>query len=319
MARGSAYPAIVHVAVGVITDPAGRVLITRRPDYVHQGSRWEFPGGKVEPGEDIRAALARELVEELAIRPTAAHPLIRIPFRYPEKSVLLDVWRITAFDGEPHGREGQPLRWVVPAELPSYRFPPANRPIMVAAMLPDCYAISPDIDDPDAFLSALERTLVAGARLIQLRVRCLPAVPLRRLAEAAMDRVRAAGGKLLINGDWDLAQAVDADGVHLAATQLAELDSRPLPRDRLVAASCHSPAELARAETLGVDFAVLSPVCATSSHVGRRPLGWLKFTNWINDVPIPVYALGGLGPGDLERAWRARAQGVAAIRGFWRD
>lgn len=316
-AQGSAYHVITHVAVGVITDSAGRVLITRRPAHVHQGGCWEFPGGKLEPGEDAHAALTRELREELAIRPTAACPLIRIPFHYPKKTVLLDVWRVTAFDGEPYGREGQPLRWAAPTELFGYRFPPASHPITVAAMLPDRYVISPDTDVPNAFLTALERTLETGARLIQLRVRRLPSALLRCLAKAATERVRAAGGRLLINGDWHLAEAVYANGVHLSADQLRALEGRPLPADRWVAASCHNPEELARACACGVDFAVLSPVCATASHRGREPLGWSTFSDWIHDIPIPVYALGGLGAADLERAWRARAQGVAAIRGFW--
>ncbi|HET8700475.1 MAG TPA: NUDIX domain-containing protein, partial [Nitrococcus sp.] len=85
----------VHVAVGVITDAAGRVLICRRDVQRHQGGLWEFPGGKVEPGEDVRTALGRELAEEVGICPEQARPLIRVPYRYPDQEVLLDVWRVT--------------------------------------------------------------------------------------------------------------------------------------------------------------------------------------------------------------------------------
>ena len=83
-------PEVVPVAVGVIRD-GNRILLAKRPDHVHQGGRWEFPGGKREPGEDRFAALVRELEEELGIRPRDARPLIRIRHDYPDKSVELDV------------------------------------------------------------------------------------------------------------------------------------------------------------------------------------------------------------------------------------
>ena len=120
----------VHVAVGIVADAAGAILITRRPDYAHQGGRWEFPGGKVEMDETAATALQRELHEELGIVVQAAEPWLQIRHAYPEKTVLLDVWRVTAWRGEPHGREGQPLRWASPAELTDFTFPAADEPIL---------------------------------------------------------------------------------------------------------------------------------------------------------------------------------------------
>ncbi len=123
---------VVHVAVGVILDDQGRVLLARRPVQVHQGGLWEFPGGKVDAGESVAEALARELTEELAIQVEATQPLLEIRHDYPDKSVLLDVWLVTAFEGDPRGNEGQPIEWAEVKQLADYEFPAANQAIVSA-------------------------------------------------------------------------------------------------------------------------------------------------------------------------------------------
>jgi 8-oxo-dGTP diphosphatase len=122
----------VHVAVGVIVDEANRILIARRAVSTHQGGLWEFPGGKVESGESVQDALARELYEELGIRIGPATPLLEIRHSYTDKAVLLDVWVVSEFSGCAQGREGQPLAWVVPSEFDRYDFPAANVSIIEA-------------------------------------------------------------------------------------------------------------------------------------------------------------------------------------------
>ena len=139
----------VHVAAAVIRDNSGKILIARRADTQHQGGLWEFPGGKVEADESVETALARELHEELGIVVSAARPLIKVRHDYPDKQVLLDVWEVSAFTGEPHGAEGQPLEWVAPRDLLNYEFPAANQPIVAAARLPAQYLITPeDLETP---------------------------------------------------------------------------------------------------------------------------------------------------------------------------
>ncbi len=128
-------PPVIHVAVGVIVR-GDRVLLSKRHVDAHQGGKWEFPGGKVEQGEDVSDALVRELEEELDITPTEFHPLIRVRHDYPDCSVLLDVWRVASFFGTEHGREGQELAWVDVSELGSLDFPAANYPIVLAAQWP---------------------------------------------------------------------------------------------------------------------------------------------------------------------------------------
>jgi len=122
--------ALIHVAVGVLTNASGRVLIARRGADLHQGGLWEFPGGKVEPGEDVRQALTRELLEELGIRVEASEPLLTVEHDYGDRRVALDIQRVSDWQGEPRGQESQPLAWVLPSGLDDYEFPEANRAIV---------------------------------------------------------------------------------------------------------------------------------------------------------------------------------------------
>ena len=115
----------VHVAVGVIVKH-GQILLAKRASHQHQGGLWEFPGGKVEAGETVQNALARELNEELAIDVKACRPLLEIKHDYKDKSVFLDVWLVLEFDGEAKGIEGQPLVWAPITALANYEFPEAN-------------------------------------------------------------------------------------------------------------------------------------------------------------------------------------------------
>lgn len=124
----------VQVAAGVIYNTNGKILIAKRAANQHQGGLWEFPGGKIEAAETAEQALARELHEELAIEVLAAESLIRIEHEYTDKSIVLDVWCVTAFAGEARGVEGQPLAWVGVDELSDYPFPAANVPIIDAVL-----------------------------------------------------------------------------------------------------------------------------------------------------------------------------------------
>ncbi len=309
----------IHVVAAVLEDAVGRILLARRPDGAHQGGLWEFPGGKVEPGESAGAALRRELREELGIEVLEHRPLIRVHHAYADREVVLDVHRVTAHAGEAVGLEGQPLAWVAPAELSGYPMPAADRPIVTAIRLPDTYLVTPpDPGEPDGFAASLKAALRGGIRLVQLRLPGLEGMEVERFARTALPLCREAGARLLIHGDWELAEALRADGVHLTAAQLQRLVERPVPPGFLVGASCHVGAELARAEALGVDFAVLGPVLPTASHVGAPHLGWERFAALAEQARIPVYALGGMSPGLLDTAWRHGAQGVAGIRGFWK-
>ena len=123
---------VVHVAVGVIVDSAHSVLITRRAQSAHQGGLWEFPGGKVEAGESLLAALTRELQEELGIVIGRTSALLEIHHDYGDKQVLLDVHVVWDYSGEARSLENQPMAWVPPQALTQYAFPAANVAIVTA-------------------------------------------------------------------------------------------------------------------------------------------------------------------------------------------
>lgn len=123
----------IHVAVGVIRR-GDLIFISKRPDALHQGGRWEFPGGKVEAGESVEQALARELHEEVALTVTSASPLLVLEYDYPEKRVKLDVWLVDNPEGEGRGMEGQQVAWVHFQDLVNYQFPDANAAILDAVL-----------------------------------------------------------------------------------------------------------------------------------------------------------------------------------------
>ena len=120
----------IHVAVGVLIDSKDCVLLTRRLKGTHLAGYWEFPGGKVEAGESVHTALARELAEELGTRVGETVPLMTVSHDYGEKQVLLDVHQVKDWSGEPHGAEGQPLAWVDSGSLDEFQVPEANAEIM---------------------------------------------------------------------------------------------------------------------------------------------------------------------------------------------
>jgi len=308
----------IHVVAGILSDAQGRVLLAQRAQGSHLAGLWEFPGGKIEPGESVEDALRRELHEELAIEIEGVEPIISIPWHYAEKSIVLHALRVREFRGVPHGQQQQQLRWELPGDTPGIPMPPPDRPIVRALRLPSHYAITPEPGSSDVeFLEGLQRLIARGAPLIQLRTKTIPVTRLRALAKQARDEARKAGATLLLNGNLELVRELDIDGVHLSATDLLSLDARPFGGDRWVAASCHHERELAHAAAIGVDFVVLGPVLHTTSHAGAAPMGWRRFAALCATAPFPVYALGGMASTHLDAAKAAGAQGIAGISAFW--
>jgi 8-oxo-dGTP diphosphatase len=307
----------IHVVAGVITDRRGRILLARRTRGRDLAGFWEFPGGKVDPGETPPQALARELREELGIEAEPGEPLIAVPHRYPHKRLRLDVRRIAGYRGTPKGLDGQALAWVPPHKLASYPMPAADRPVVAALHQPALYLVTPDLNGDDAdWLAALARALDAGVRRVQLRSVTTDAPRWAALCARAVSLCRKAGAEVLINHDVALACALGV-GVHLRAAQLAGLPQRPLPSDVPVAASCHTLEELREAERLSCDFAVVGPVRETATHPGAPGLGWPGFAALREHSALPLYAIGGLGPQDVAEARQHGAQGIAAIRSLW--
>ena len=303
---------MIHVAVGVIHNRPGEILISKRHDHAHQGGLWEFPGGKVEPGETVETALKRELHEELGIQVAESTPLIQVRHRYDDRHVLLDVFEINDYRGQPHGREGQPLAWVSPENLKSYPFPAADRPILSAIRLPRFYAVLESAPDPETYRQRLQNLLQNGIRLIYWRARNLPRPVYQALAVEFFKLAETANATLMLRDN--LQSPYPNTGLHLTGTQLNTLKKRPPASP--VAAACHTLEELRLADNLQLDFAVLSPIQPTTTHPNASPLGWDTAKQWLEQVNLPVFLMGGLQRPDLRRARHLGAQGVAGIRLF---
>ena len=310
----------MHVMAGALRDAEGRVLLAQRPPGKHLAGAWEFPGGKVEPGEAPLAALARELREELGVEidPASVEPLIRVPWAYGERGLLLDAWQVTRWRGTPASLDNQALQWRAPLQADPGQLAPADRAILQALRLPSRYPVTPALVSPAEGFAGLERAIGQGERLLQLRLPEWPANAVRELAARLLPAARTHGAQLLLNADIEGARQLGPGvGVHLKSAQLAVLDARPLPWDQPVGASCHDAEQLAQAVRIGADFATLSPLAPTASHPQASPLGWARFGELVAAAALPVYALGGVGPGDADAARRAGGQGVAGIRAFW--
>lgn len=308
--------AIVRVAAAVVERADGAVLLAQRPPGKAYAGYWEFPGGKLEAGETPAHALARELREELGLIVRNASPWLVQEFVYPHAHVELNFFRVRGWDGEPHGHDGQAFAWQDPLAIEVAPLLPANTRVLAALRLPAVYAITcaGDIGEA-AFLARAEQALANGVRLIQVREkgwseprRDAFAVRINALAERA-------GARVLLNADAESARRAGCAGVHWTSAALNSAIARP--RDLLVAASCHTKQELARAAALGVDFAVAGPIFATPTHADAVPLGWQAFADLIAGTRVPVYALGGLHPEDLATARAHGAHGIAMRRFAW--
>lgn len=309
----------VHVAVAIIINDSNQILLARRPQGVHLEGLWEFPGGKIHHGESVRAAISRELMEEVGLYDLQTRPLITIRHNYPQQSLILHAWLVYQWRGMPAGREGQSITWASISTLPEYLMPPPDRFMINALQLPSLYLVTngPGGVPLEYYLATLEDCLKAGARLVQLRgqdefYRSNQAVITHTLAVCQRYDAR-----LMLNSDPAMAANMGAHGVHLSARSLMQLDQHPLDKSFLLAASCHNRQELEQAGRIGADFAVLSPVMHTASHPGAKPLGWDKFKELVEYADVPVYALGGMQAHHLEESWQYGGQGIAMLSAVW--
>jgi 8-oxo-dGTP diphosphatase len=312
---GAQVKPTIPVACGVLVNGRGEVLIAQRPAGKIAAGLWEFPGGKIETGESARQALERELREELGIALRRAQPLIRFRHEYSDRSVILHTWRVDGYQGEVRPHEGQRFAWRAPHDLGDVECLPTVAPILRALCLPPHYIFTPPHADESLVRARLAR-LPAGS-LLRLRLPRLGDSAYARLAARLAPAARAHGLKLMLDRDPRLAAELDVAGWHASGRALRELRGRPLPRQRCFAASVHDPAQIARACALEADVLVLGPVLPTASHPQSAALGWSGFAAWRGAAPQAVYAIGGLGPQQLDQARACGAQGVAGISAYW--
>ena len=311
---------VVEVAAAILLreiDGNTEFLLAQRPRGKVYSGYWEFPGGKVEPGESLRQALLRELQEELGIKIDRAWPWLSCEFTYPHARVRLKFFRVTSWHGEILPIEHSGFVWMkIGDSAPVSPVLPANGPILRALELAATYALTNATENGiDNELARLDRALNNGLRLIQIRDKALPDVDRRNFATSVMQLARRFNDTIvLVNDDESLASEIGAHGLHISSDRLSQISQRP-PFE-WVAASCHNAAELSLATALNLDFAILSPVLPTASHTQTQSIGWERFANLIERSSLPIFALGGMKPEMLELARQKGAHGLAMMRGW---
>lgn len=306
----------VRVAAAVILRPDGQVLLAERPRGKAYAGYWEFPGGKLEPGETAREALVRELYEELGLLVRDAAPWLVRCHVYPHADVELNFFRVFAWEGEPVGRDGQAFRWQVPGQIDAGPLLPANTAVLRALELPTVYGIATvPGTGTRAPIDRIRRALDGGLRMIGVRGGGATRDAQRYLADALLAVAAPYRARIVLDGDEADAQAWGCAGVRWDAARLARATARP-PR-LLCGASCRGAADVARAGALGLDFAVLGPVLSATSRSAAAPLGWQGLERQVAGATLPVFAQGGLGREDLATAIACGAHGVALLRRAW--
>jgi 8-oxo-dGTP diphosphatase len=299
-----------EVAAAVIERADGTFLLAQRPAGKPYSGYWEFPGGKIEAGEDARGALVRELREELGIEVREATPWITRVYAYTHATVRLHFFKVTAWEGEPQRLEDQDIKWQRVGAPDVAPMLPANAPVLAALALPAVMIVSNAAAlGIEAWIDQLGERAIGEKLLVQIREKSFDAHQVLQLLSQAIARVAPAGSRVVVNSDCGSYPQCDA--THLTAKTLMQSASRP--DGALVGASCHDAAELDRAQEVGVDYAVVGPVKASASHPGAAPLGWERFAALIGDRPMPIFAIGGLTRADLPEARRRGAHGVALL------
>jgi 8-oxo-dGTP diphosphatase len=315
----SVRPQVTDVAVCVVRSPDGRVLLAERTSRQIAAGFWELPGGKIEPGETAADAARRELQEETGLSPIGLAPWMTYEHRFPTRRLRLHFFRMRGWEGSPHGREGQRLAWIDPRAPQVGPVLPSNDRALFAMGLPAVYRVA-DFGahtSPDGFLAGLRDALAEGATLIRVRLSATsPGQSAALLARVAALASSFPGASLLTASVMDARRAGLA-GVHSCTRELRRLTARP--PGRVWAATCHDAADLARAEALGADFVVLSPILPDPDRPAQTPIGWDALRRFAAGAQVGIYAQGGLTPADAQAAQQAGAAGVVAPLGFRND
>ncbi len=300
-----------EVAAAVIERPDGEFLLAQRPAGKPYSGYWEFPGGKIERGEDARAALTRELREELGIEVREASPWITRVYAYTHATVRLHFFKVTAWDGEPQRLEDQDIRWQRIESPDVSPMLPANAPVLAALALPSIMVVSDCASlGVEAWIQAASSLATGERLLVQIREKACNTQQVQHILSRVLARTGPFGARVVVNSDCG--SFPQCGGMHLTSKALMAASERAAAT--LVGASCHDERELEHAAAIGVDYAVVGPVKATASHPDAKPLGWERFEGLIANRPMPVFAIGGLTRADLAEARRRGAHGIAMQR-----
>ena len=298
----------VHVAIAMLFH-RGKVLVGWRNADQHQGNKYEFPGGKVEDGENPEQACRREVLEEVGIDISNWHVFDFIRHEYEDIEVNLHLFHAQVSDLALVNIQ-QPWTWYRREQLLDLNFPKANQAIIQRLY----WAHQIKISDNLSALS-IEKSLDDNAQFFYFRTTAdqVAVTQISQLAANALSR-------LIVNIElWQqLPEHLQKNiaAVHYKQHQLMDLHIGQLPIGLRCIAACHDLVSLQRAQSLGFDAVMLSPVFATQTHPEANALGWEKFAEYAKTCDLPVFALGGLSQADLAIAQQHYAYGIAGIRNF---
>lgn len=296
--------AIVDVAIAILLHKS-KVLVGWRQANQHQGNKHEFPGGKIEQGETPEQACRREIYEEVGIGLKDWHMFDMIQHEYDDIIVNLHLFHAYVPD-ELLNQIHQPWAWYHRDQLASLNFPKANAVILQRLIWSHLIKINDQID-----------ALPQSNAQLYWRVQTGEIEKIEQQLSTLNDAQRQ---KLILNIDlWrELNTALQAkiDTIHLKQSQLMGLNKGELVIGKRFIAACHDAVSLQHAHHIGCDAVFLSPVNSTETHPNAKVLGWGDFAELAKDSDIPVFALGGVAPENLEQAQKHHAYGLAGIRQF---
>jgi 8-oxo-dGTP diphosphatase len=296
----------IDVAVSVVRDEAGRVLLAERTARQISAGFWELPGGKIDPGETPHAAAARELDEEVGLKAESLHPLMTYDHVFPTKRVRLHIFHVARWSGAPHGREGQRVAWVDPGSPEVSPVLPSNLRVLAALGLPPVMGVFDLRGDAGSILAQVQDALSGGARLLLLRATHWAPDQRVSVARRICGLAHRFGATTLLAGSALEVDRAGAGGMHSESDSLWRMHARPPVR--LWSVSCQDNDDLNQAQTLGADLAIVSPVLACAT---RPVLGWEGVRRLAAATGLPVYARGGLDAAHLGHALQAGAAGIA--------
>ncbi|MDB2589557.1 Nudix family hydrolase [Candidatus Thioglobus sp.] len=304
----------IKAVVGVLQNSANEILIAKRQAHQFMAGFWELPGGKIEPTESDQEAIIRELKEELDIVVTDLSIHQTLTYQYPDRLIKLNIYNINQYQNTPIGAEGQEITWSGIEHLAHFNLLPTMRDFINSITLPNKYWITPSSEhQSDAWMAKFDEKLKQGISLIQLRSKVkLDSDFIQQL----YNQCHQVNAKLLLNIPNKTFKEGYCDGWHLTTNEMLNLKERPCGANQILSASTHDLNEALKAQSLGADFVVISPVQATQTHPDTAPIGWDAAKEVVDQLNIPVYFLGGMTLNDLNKTLNLGAQGIAGVSSF---
>ncbi|WPE17933.1 Nudix family hydrolase [Candidatus Thioglobus autotrophicus] len=304
----------IKAVVGVLQNSANEILIAKRQAHQFMSGFWELPGGKIEPNESEQQAIIRELKEELGIIVTDLSIHQTMVYQYTDRIVELSIYTINQYQNTPEGIEGQEIVWTNIKDLSQYKLLPTMTAFINSITLPNKYWITPSSNhQSEAWTRKFDEKLKQGISLIQLRGKV--DINSNFIAEL-YNKCAQNNVKLLLNIPNKTFNESYCDGWHLTTSEMLKIHNRPCANDKILGVSTHDLTEALKAQEIGADFVVISPVQATQTHPDTTPIGWGAAGEVVKKLNIPVYFLGGMTINDLNKTLKLGAQGIAGVSAF---